>query len=187
MGSGTEVARFTVAHLGGDRPLLPGTNPEQTDLDPQALLLPCSSCGILLTHTSSTLHPKRPDETHTLKVPAGVCLPAVHATALCYRVRCQACRDQDVVRRGRWSLRAEPRACHWGERLHKWMAQASGSPIRMSRWSLLPLSPTASTWRWWRTQKTMMPLMMRSRLSSAGMAANRRTVFSSTSRDMATP
>jgi hypothetical protein len=37
------------------------------------------------------------------------------------------------------------------------------------------------------TQKTMMPLMMRSRLSSAGMAANRRTVFSSTSRDMATP
>ena len=48
MGSGAEVARFTVARLGGDRPLLPGTNPEQTDLDPQALLLPCSSCGILL-------------------------------------------------------------------------------------------------------------------------------------------
>jgi len=38
MGSGAEVARFTVARLGGDRPLLPGTNPEQTDLDPASPL-----------------------------------------------------------------------------------------------------------------------------------------------------
>ena len=31
-------------------------------MEPQGLLLPCSSCGILLTHTSSTFHPKRPLE-----------------------------------------------------------------------------------------------------------------------------
>ena len=46
---------------------------------PQALLLPCSSCEILWPHTSSTLHPKRPDETYQLQAPAGICLPAYAA------------------------------------------------------------------------------------------------------------
>ena len=57
MGSGTEVARFTVAHLGGDRPLLPGTNPEQTDLDPASplafLLQLWNTLAAYLLHASS--------------------------------------------------------------------------------------------------------------------------------------
>jgi hypothetical protein len=59
-------------------PLTEKTAGDQTS-EALCLLLPCSSCGILLPHSSSTLHPKRPDETYTCQAPAGVCrIPTSH-------------------------------------------------------------------------------------------------------------
>ena len=53
--------------------------PSRQTSEALCLLLPCSSCGILLPHSSSTLHPKRPDETYTCQAPAGVCrIPTSH-------------------------------------------------------------------------------------------------------------
>ena len=65
-------------------PLTDKTVGEQTS-EALCLLLPCFSCGILLPHTSSTLHPKRPVETYLLQAPAGVCLPA--GTTFCILCR----------------------------------------------------------------------------------------------------
>jgi hypothetical protein len=47
---------------------LPDETPNRQTLSPQGLLLPPPFCGILLPHTSSTLHPKRPDETYPEQV-----------------------------------------------------------------------------------------------------------------------
>jgi len=52
-------------------PLTDKTVGERT-LEALSPLPPASFCGILLPHTSSTLHPKRPDETYPLQAPAGV-------------------------------------------------------------------------------------------------------------------
>ena len=63
-------------------PLTDKTVGERTS-KPAGLLLPCSSCGILLPHTSSTLHPKRPVETYPLQAAAGVCRIPVFHCPLC--------------------------------------------------------------------------------------------------------
>ena len=65
-------------------PLTDKTVGERT-LEALSPLPPASFCGILWPHTSSTLHPKRPDETYPLQAPAGDCLPAVRASFLCRR------------------------------------------------------------------------------------------------------